>query len=112
MSSLLPLLNGTDYLVKDDECLEISRVRVSDVARFGVYRGRARDEDMLSFSDRPRIPELGLVGVRGGISQRPRGRGIVLGPKGLRREVRCRYIIRMRTQGSELVSFDSCLQDR
>lgn len=50
------MLNGADYLVKDDECLEISRVRASDVARFGVYRGRARDEDVLSFSDRPKYP--------------------------------------------------------
>lgn len=75
-----------------------------DVARFGVYRGRARDKDVLSFSDRPGIPELGFVGVRGGIGQRPRGRGFVSRPKGLRREVRRGYIIITRT---EAVSFNS-----
>ena len=55
------------------------------VSRFGVYRGRARDEDVGSFSDRPRIPEPKFVGVRGGVVQRP-CMGAVSGREGLRNE--------------------------
>ena len=81
-------LDGVDYLLEDDECLEISRLRVSDVSRLGVYRGRPRDEDVWSFSDRPGIPELEFVGVRGGIGKRPRGGGLASKPRCLGREVR------------------------
>jgi len=65
-------LDGVDDLLEDYECLKISRVRTPDVARLGVYRGRSRDEDVWSFSDRPGIPELKLVGVKGGVGQCPR----------------------------------------
>src|ERR1700753_2162366 len=68
-------LYGVDDLFEDNEGLEISRVSMSDVSSPGVYRGRARNEDVWSFSDRPRIPESRFVGVRAGVGQRPqRGR--------------------------------------
>lgn len=67
-----------DDFLKDNECLEISRVRVSDVSVLGVNRGRARDEEVWSFSDRPGIPEPKLVGVRAGVGRRPRREGFVL----------------------------------
>ena len=69
----LEVLDGVDDLLEDDQCLLVGRVRELYVSRFGVYRGRARDEDVWSFSDRPGVPELEFVGVRGGIDQRLRG---------------------------------------
>jgi len=80
----LEVLDGVDDLLEDGQCLVIGRVRVLYVSRFGVYRGRARDEDVCSFSDRSGIPELELVGIRGGIGQRP-CMGVVWRQEGLRK---------------------------
>ena len=75
---------------------------MSDVSGLGVYRGRARDEDVWSFSDRPGIPELKLVGVRAGVGQCPRRDRIVLRLKdGAAQRVRVCYIMIMRGMKSE-----------